>query len=119
MEKGDSFPFRPDAGSLVDEPNACRATPFEGSIEVVDGEANVMYARTAPRDEFSDRGIGALRLQQLDEGFSRLEPRDPGAVRIVEVGLGEAEDVAAEGQEVTEGADGNPDMGDSRPPALG
>jgi hypothetical protein len=119
MEEGNPLSLRSDPRSLVDQAKSGGPAPFEGLVQVVDSEADVMYARSAARDEPSDGRVGALGFEQLDERIACLEAADPGAVGIIESGLGEAEDVAAEGQEVVEGAHGDADVRDSGPPALG
>ncbi|MDB4882401.1 MAG: hypothetical protein JWL95_1167 [Gemmatimonadetes bacterium] len=52
-------------------------------------------------------------LEQLDERFTGLKPGDRGTIRIVEVDLGESEQIAVEGKDLVEGAHGNPNVGDA------
>ena len=55
MKKRDAFPFRADPGCFVDEANAGCATSFEGSIQVVDREADVVNPGAALGNEAAHR----------------------------------------------------------------
>lgn len=112
MEKSDPLSFGAKAGLLVDETNARHPAALERELDVVDVEADVMYAGTAPGDEPIDRGVVRRGLQQFDERLAGGEPGNAGTVSVVERNLWKAEDVAVEGKDVVERADGDADMGD-------
>lgn len=119
MQEGDPLPFGPEAWVLVNEADAGRATPGEGALQVVDGEAEVMDPRTALGDEFPDGGLGDLRFEQFDERFAGSQPHDAGAVGVIEGDLGHPEDLAIEGQDGFEGRDGDADVGEAGPAGRG
>ena len=114
MEERDTFPFRAKARSFVDQANAGSAAAVEGTVEVVDGEADVMEARATFGDELADRRVGMFGLEQLDEGVTGREAGDPGTIGVVERDLGETEEIAVEGKDLVECAHGDPDVGDAR-----
>jgi hypothetical protein len=55
VQKHDPLSFGPDARLFVDEPYARGAAPLDHRVEIIDGKADVMYARSALRHEASDR----------------------------------------------------------------
>jgi hypothetical protein len=114
MEEGDTFPFRAQAGRLIDEADSSGAAAGEGTVEIVDGEADVMDAGPTFGDELADRRIRMFGFEQLDEGFTGREAGDPGTICIVESDLGHAEQIAVEWKDLVERAHGDPDMGDAR-----
>ena len=114
MEERDTFPFRTEARCLVDEADTRGAAAIEGTVEVVDGEADVMDAWATFGDELADRRVGMFGLEQLDEGITGREAGDPGTIGIVERHLGKAEEIAVEGKYLVECAHGDPDVGDAR-----
>jgi len=114
MEERDTFPFRAEARDLVDQADSGGAAAVEGTVEVVDGEADVMDAWASFGDELADRRVGILRLEQLDEGVSGREAGDAGTIGIVQRDLGQSEEIAVEGKDLVECAHGDPDVGDAR-----
>jgi hypothetical protein len=114
MEERDTFPLGADPGRLVDEADAGGAAALEGVVEVVDRETDVMDAGPAAGDELSDRALGGLALEELDERVTGGEARDAGAVGVIERDLGKAEDVAVEWQDLVERAYGDPYVCDAR-----
>lgn len=113
MQERDTFPFGTEAGDLVDQSNTGRAAALEGTVEVVDREADMMDAGTALGDELADGRLGVVGLEELDERLAGREPRDPGAIGIVELHFGKSKDVAVEREHVVERADGDPHVGDA------
>ena len=67
MQERDAFLFRANSGGFVDEADASGPASLESGVEIFDGEADVVDARTALLDEASDRRIRHLCLEQLDE----------------------------------------------------
>src|SRR5512140_2984473 len=108
MEKRDTFPLGTDARGLVDEAEAGGPTARERTVEVVHGEADVMDARAASGDEFADGRVRGIGFEELDEGLAGFEPGDLRTVRVVEVDLVQAEQVAVERKDVVERAHGDP-----------
>ena len=53
-------------------------------------------------------------LEQLDEGLTGREASDAGAVGIVEIDLGETEQIAVEWKDLVERTHGDADVGDAR-----
>ncbi len=114
MEERDTFPFGAEPGGLVDQPDAGGAAASERTVEVVDGEADVMDSGTAFGDELADGGFRMLGLEQLDEGVTGGEAGDAGTIRVVELDLREVEEIAVEGEDLVERAHGDPNVGDAR-----
>jgi len=84
VKERDVLSFGTDSRLLIDEANSSGAAARERVGEVIHGEANMVNAGTAFGDEFSDRGIGIGRLEELDEGIAGGQPSDASAIRIVE-----------------------------------
>ena len=114
MEERDTFPFGAEPGGLVDEPEPGSAAAGERTVEVVDREADVMDPGATPGDELADGGLGVLGLEQLDEGVTGGEAGDASTIGVVELDLGEIEQVAVEGKDLVERAHGDPNVGDAR-----
>ena len=113
MEEGDTFPLGALAWGLVDQSNTRSTAALERTVEVVDGEADVMDAGTTFGDELADGRIRMVGLEQLDERFAGDEARDAGTVGVVEADFREAEQVAVEGENLVERAHGDPHVGDA------
>src|SRR5690242_7953778 len=113
MEEGDTLALRADPRGLVDEADARGAATGEGAVEVVHLEADVMDAGPAPGDELADGAVRRLAFEELDERLAGGQPRDAGAIGVVQRHFGHAEDVAVEGQDLVEGADGDAHVGNT------
>src|SRR5438067_1413581 len=98
MQERDTFPLCPDARGLVDQTNAGGAAAVEHVIQIVDGEAEVMDARSFSGNELVDGTVGRLAFKELDQGIAGRQARDSGAIRVIEGNVGKAEDVAVEGK---------------------
>ncbi len=94
MQERDAFALRADARHFVDELNSRLATPLENPVEIIDGEADVVYSRAPLLDESRDRRAWVSGLQQLHQRLSGSEPGNAGAVRVVQRHLGETQHVA-------------------------
>lgn len=114
MEKGDTFPLGTLARHVVDQADTGEAAAFEGTVEVVDREADVMDARASFGDELADWRGRVVRREELDERLAGGESGDSGTIGVVEVDRRETEQVAVEGEHVVERAHGDPHVGDSR-----
>jgi hypothetical protein len=55
-----------------------------------------------------------MGLEQLDESITGGETGDAGTIGIVELDLGQAEQIAVEWKDLVECAHGDSDMGDAR-----
>src|SRR5690348_11382719 len=119
MEERDALAFRADPWRLVDEADAGGTAAVERAIEVVHLEADVMDAGPAPGDELADGALRRLALEELDERLAGGQPRDAGAIGVVQRHFGHAEDVAVEGQDLVEGADGDAHVGNTGRPRRG
>ena len=114
MEKRDTFPLRAEPRRLVDQSKASVAATREGTVEIVDCEADVVDAWAAFGDELADGRVRVLGLEQLDERVTRGKAGDVRAVGVVERDVGEAEQIAVEGKDLVERTHGDPDVGDAR-----
>ena len=54
MEERDTFPLGTEPGRFVDQPDSCGPASFERTVQVVDGEADVMDSRASFGDELAD-----------------------------------------------------------------
>lgn len=54
MKEGDTFPFGAGSWHLVDEPNAGSFAASKRTVQVVDGETDMMKAGTTFGDELAD-----------------------------------------------------------------
>jgi hypothetical protein len=113
MQERDTFPFGTEAGGLVDQPDTGGPAALERTVEVVDGEADVVNARSPLGDELADGLLGIVGLEELDERLAGGEPGDACAIGIVELDFGQAEHVAVEGEDPVERTDGDPHVGDA------
>jgi hypothetical protein len=82
VQEGDPLSLGANARRLVDQAKPGGTAAIQHGIEVVHGEADVMDAGAAARDELSDGGLGSVRLEQLDEGLAGLEADDRRTVGI-------------------------------------
>jgi len=114
MQERDAFLVRADSGGFVDESDTGGPASLESGVEIVDGEADVMDARTTLLYEASDRRIRRFCLEQLDERFAGGESGDMRPVGVVERDFGQIEDVAVERQDLVEKAYRDSDMGETR-----
>ncbi len=113
MNERNALSFCAGARHVVDETYAGGSAALERRFEIRHYKTHVMQARTASGDELSDRGIGSDWLEQLDQRVAGCQSRDARAVGVVEGHSRKPEDIAEEGQGITEGTNGDPDMGDA------
>ena len=114
MEKGNAFSLGAETRGFVDQADARGPAAGQRTVEVVHGEADVMYARSPFGDELADGRLGTFGLEQLDERLAGFESGDPGTIGVVELDLGKSEKVAVEGEDLVECAHGDPHVGDAR-----
>src|SRR5687767_2215526 len=107
MEKSDSFAFGPHPWGLVDQTDPCAATPLQCSVQIINGEADVVYAGTAFGDELCDWRIGGFRLEQLHQRVSGTKPSDASSVGVFERLTRQPEQVAIQRKGPVESVDGN------------
>ena len=94
MEESDAFALRAEPGNVIDQSDTCTTTPFQCTVQVIDGEADVVNAGTALGDELRNGRIGGVGLQKLDKRVTRAESGDAGAIGVIELSFGESEQVA-------------------------
>ena len=119
VEERDALALRTGAGRLVDEPDAGGAAARQGGVQILDGEADVMDAGAALREEPGDGRVRGLGLEQLDERVAGLESGNAGTIRIIEPHLGHAEDIPVERQERVEGMHRDSNVRDAGASGLG
>ena len=90
MQEGDPLSFCPDPRHFVNQPHSCLPAFLENSIDIVDGEADVMDAGPAARDKFSDRRAISIRFEKFDERPACIHGRDTRSVGILHRKLREA-----------------------------
>src|SRR5687767_4089386 len=109
MQESDAFAFRAETGNVIDQSDTCTTTAFQCTVQVIDGEADVVNAGTAFGDELRNGRIGGVGLEELDERVTRGESGDAGAIGIIELNLCETEQVAVERNDAVELIDGDAD----------
>src|SRR5258708_30161060 len=113
MERRDTFSFRTQARRFVDEADAGRLAARERGVEIVDGKADVMDARTPVGDEPADGCVRGVGVEELHQRFAGVYGTDFRAVGVVEWHFGHAEDVAIEWYDGVEGCDRDADVGNA------
>lgn len=113
MEEGDAFSFCPHSRSFVDEPDSGGSTARQRAVQVVYRKANVVNAGAALLQVATDRRLRMLGLQQLHERLPGREPRDSRSVGIVERRLGKAKDVPIKGENLSQVAHRDSNVGDT------
>jgi hypothetical protein len=113
MEKSDVFALGAEPGGVIDQSHTCTTTAFQCSVQIIDGEADMVNAGAAFGDELADRRLGGFGLQELDERVARAQTGDPGSIGIVQRLFGQAEQVAVERQNTVERINGDSDVSDS------
>lgn len=111
MQERDSLSLRSDPRLLVDELYAGSPAALEHCVEVVDGKADVVDTGPALCHKPPYGRLGIVGLQQLHQGLPRGEPDYARPIRIIEVDLGQTQDVPEERNAPCESLDCDPDMG--------
>ena len=111
MQKRDSLSFRSDSRLLIDELYAGSPAALQHYVEVVDGKADVMDTGPALCHEARYGRGGIVGLQKLHQGLPGGEPDYARAIRIIESGLGQTQDIPEERNAPCEGFDCDPDVG--------
>jgi hypothetical protein len=78
-----------------------------------------MDAGSALGDEFADRRVVCVGLQEFHEGFAGGETDNGRAVGVAEGNLRHLQHISHDRQQLVDGANGNPDVGDARAAANG
>jgi len=119
VEKSDSFSLRSHTWCFIDQLDPPRTAAGEGAVQILDGEADVMEAWSATVDESRDRGVGGVRLEQLDERVAGREAGDVSTVRILERMIVEAEEISIERKQLVDRANGDSNVRDARSTTSG
>jgi hypothetical protein len=119
VEKSDSFSLRSNTRRLIDQLDPPRTAASEGAVQILDGEADVMYAWSATVDESRDRGVGGVRLEQLDERIAGRKAGDVSTVRILERMIVEAKEISIERKKLVDRANGDSNVRDARSTTSG
>ncbi len=119
MEKGDSLPLRTHARRLIDKANSLVAAAREGTVEILNGEADVMNSRTAALEKFRDRRVGRARLEKLDQLVTGGKTGNAGPIGVVERMLVESEEISIERQHLVDRAYGDSNVRDARSTTRG
>jgi hypothetical protein len=114
MQERDTFPFGAESRRFVDESNTGGATTSQRTVEVVDGEADVMYARATVGDELADWRLGMNGFEELDERVAGGKSGNVCTIGIRELDFREAEEITIEWKDIVECAHGDPHVGDAR-----
>ena len=97
MQERNRLPVCTRTRLFVNEPHAGGAAAGKDDRKVIDGEAHVVDTLAALGDELSDWRVGLLRLQELHQGVTGGQARDPGAIGVLQRHDGQAEHVPVEG----------------------
>ena len=82
MDEGDARTPATGASGLVDEFGSLRTQVVESDVDRRNGEGDVVQTLALALEESADRGVGAERLQQLDEGASHRDHRLLDTLRL-------------------------------------
>jgi len=110
VQERDSFSLGANARFFINELDACRATPLEHRVEVVDRKADVVDSRTPFRQVAPDRRRGVVGLQQLHQWLTGAKADYPRAVRIVELHFLETQHIPKERERLRERLYRDPNM---------
>src|SRR5437868_5864440 len=113
MHKCDALSFSANAWSLVDQLDATSSTAIERSVEVVNGEADMMNAWTSLGDEFADWGVVVECFQELDKRFAGGKPGNASSISVIERNVGELQNIAVEGKDLVQRAHRDADVSDA------
>jgi hypothetical protein len=113
VKECDSLSFRADSRGLVNQPQIGSATLLQCVVQVIYGEADMMYPRSALRNELSDRRIVRARLEEFNKRFTRGKSSDGCTVGIVKRNFGEPKHIAIEGKELVQRLDCYSDVSDA------
>ena len=112
MKESNPLSFSAEPGNLIDELDARETATLQHRIEIVHRKADVMNSGPPSREEFSNRRIGTIRLQQLDKAFPRRDGCYPRAIRILDLDLRHSEDIAEKGELRIDRRECDSNMGD-------
>ena len=84
MQEGDSLSFGADTRLLVDELDPGAPATIEGTVEIVDREANVMNPGAPLGDKASDRGFVIFGLEELDQGLPGAQSNYTRTIGVIE-----------------------------------
>jgi len=82
MNEGDTGTPATGPSGLVDEPGSIFAQVLEGDIDRRNRKGDVMQTLASVLQESADRGVGAERPQQLDEGATHGDHRLLDTLRL-------------------------------------
>ena len=116
MKERDSLLLRADTRGLVDEANAGCATSVESSVEVVDGEANMVNTGATFGDIAPNRRFRGFSFEQFNERFASGKAGNRCTVGVVERHFWQIEYVAIERQDLFEGPHRDSDVCDAGSP---
>lgn len=97
MQERNRLTFCTNTRLFVNETHSGGAAAGQDDLEIIDGEAYVVNTLAPLGDELSDWRIRLLRLQELHQGVTGRQARDPGAIGVVQRHDGQAEHVPVEG----------------------
>jgi hypothetical protein len=81
---------------LVDEAHAGLTATLQGAIQVIHRKADVVNARAPLFEELSDRRVGFICFEKLDQGLPGMESANAGPVAVGQLSLRHSEDIAIE-----------------------
>jgi hypothetical protein len=84
MDEGDSLAFGADSWGLVDQSKPYGPAARQYSIEVIDGETDMMESWTTFLEKPADRSIGIAGLEQLDERVTSRHGGNGSTVGVIE-----------------------------------
>lgn len=98
----------------VDQREPSGAAPRQRLVEIGHAIADMVNPGAAPGEEFGDRGIRVVRLEQLDVDVAETQGNDGGAIRLLRGLWSDAEDVSIKRQGVGDAGDRDADMGQTQ-----
>lgn len=115
MKERDPLALHADSRNLVYQPDTGFPAPLQRCVEIVHREADMMDPGSTAGDEFPDRRVLSVRLEQLEQRLARLERADPRAVGIRYFGLVHSEDLPVERHRLGDRGESDANVGNPGP----
>src|SRR3989442_5677871 len=113
MDEGDASAAGPTPRHLVDETKARRPAALQRPVQIRHAVADMMNARSAPREKLRDRAVGIAGLEELDLDVAQGYGDDRRTVDGLGAPRREAEDVPIKAEGGVDGRNGDADVGDA------
>src|SRR5690606_3736863 len=114
VQEGNALSFRTHARHFVDQANSPSPATAHGGLQIIHRKADVVDPRPPALHETADRRLRTLGLQQLYQRLARFQPGYASAVGVIQLHLGQSQNVAVEREDLLEVPDRNSHVSDTR-----